>query len=276
MLQCSQNSSELLCLLLETSQRNLIMKVIGIIPARLASTRLPRKLLLDETGKTLLQHTWEAVREAESLGRLIIATDDEEIEAVAKSFGAEVVMTGDCSNGTERVAEAIENLNLSADIIVNIQGDEPEIDPQQIDLCVQSLSDHPECEMSTLANPLHDAAHVNDPACVKVVRADNGNALYFSRSPLPCSRDGSPEDWFTNATGNRESPWLQHIGLYAYREPFLKSFVNMPASTLENIEKLEQLRALQAGAQIHVSVVSHGSIGIDTPEDYAAFVKRVV
>ena len=251
------------------------MKVIGIIPARLASTRLPRKLLLNETGKTLLQHTWEAVRQAESLERLIIATDDVEIEAVAKSFGAEVVMTGDCSNGTERVAEAIGNLNLPADIIVNIQGDEPELDPQQIDLCVQSLIDHPECEMSTLANPLHDADHVNDPACVKVVLANNGNALYFSRSPLPHSRDCSPEDWFSNTGADQPSPWMQHIGLYAYREPFLKEFVKMPVSTLENIEKLEQLRALQAGAQIHVSVVSHCSIGIDTPEDYAAFVKRM-
>lgn len=251
------------------------MKVIGIIPARLASTRLPRKLLLNETGKTLLQHTWEAAQKTKSLDRLIIATDDKEIETIAKSFGAEVVMTGDCSNGTERVAEAINKLNLSADIIVNIQGDEPELDSQQIDLCVQSLIDYPECEMSTLANPLHDAAHVNDPACVKVVLADNGNALYFSRSPLPHSRDCNPEDWFANAEADQSSPWLQHIGLYAYREPFLKSFVKMPASTLENIEKLEQLRALQAGAQIHVSVVSHGSIGIDTPEDYAAFVKRM-
>ncbi len=251
------------------------MYVIGIIPARLASTRLPRKLLLNETGKTLLQHTWEAAQKAKSLDRLIIATDDEEIESVSKSFGAEVVMTGDCSNGTERIAEAIDNLNLSADIIVNIQGDEPEIDPQQIDLCVQSLNDHPECEMSTLANPLHDAAHVNDPACVKVVLANNGNALYFSRSPLPHSRDRSPEDWLTDTESIQSSPWLQHIGLYAYREPFLKAFVNMPVSVLENIEKLEQLRALQAGAQIHVSVVSHCSIGIDTPEDYAAFVKRM-
>ncbi len=251
------------------------MKVIGIIPARLASTRLPRKLLLNETGKTLLQHTWEAARKAKSLGRVIVATDDSEIEAAARSFGAEVVMTGDCSNGTERVAEAIVNMNLSADIVVNIQGDEPELDPLQIDLCVQSLIEHPECEMSTLANPLHDAAHVDDPACVKVVLDNNGKALYFSRSPLPHLRDCTPEEWFANANPDQISPWLQHIGLYAYREPFLKLFVQMPASTLENIEKLEQLRALQAGVQIHVSVVSHCSIGIDTPEDYAAFVKRM-
>ena len=184
-------------------------------------------------------------------------------------------MAGDCSNGTERVAEAIVNMNLSADIVVNIQGDEPELDPQQIDLCVQSLIEHPECEMSTLANPLHDAAHVDDPACVKVVLDNNGKALYFSRSPLPHLRDCTPEEWFANANPDQISPWLQHIGLYAYREPFLKLFVQMPASTLENIEKLEQLRALQAGVQIHVSVVSHCSIGIDTPEDYAAFVKRM-
>ncbi len=251
------------------------MRVIGIIPARLASTRLPRKLLLSETGKTLLQHTWEAARKAESLDRLVIATDDEEIEAVSKSFGAEVVMTGDCANGTERVAEAIDKLNISADLVVNIQGDEPELDAQQIDLCVQGLVDHPQCDMSTLANPLHDAAHVVDPACVKVVLADDGTALYFSRSPLPHLRDCSPEKWFADSAENRKSPWLQHIGLYAYREAFLKSFVKMPVSSLENIEKLEQLRALQAGTKIHVTVVSHCSIGIDTPEDYAAFVKRM-
>ncbi len=251
------------------------MKVIGIIPARLASTRLPRKLLLKETGKPLLQHTWEAARKAKSLGRVIIATDDSEIEATARSFGAEVVMTGDCSNGTERVAEAIVNMNLSADIVVNIQGDEPELDPQQIDLCVRSLIEHPECEMSTLANPLRDATYVNDPACVKVVLDNSGKALYFSRSPLPHLRDCTPEEWFATADPDQISPWLQHIGLYAYREPFLKSFVQMPASTLENLEKLEQLRALQAGVQIHVSVVSHCSIGIDTPEDYAAFVERM-
>lgn len=251
------------------------MKAIGIIPARLASTRLPRKLLLDETGKTLLQHTWEAARQATLLDRLVIATDDQEIESKAKSFGAEVVMTGDCSNGTERVAEAISKLDLHAEIIVNIQGDEPELDPQQIDLSVQALDEHPECEMATLANPLRDAAHVNDPACVKVVLASSGNALYFSRAPLPHSRDRSPEDWLTNPEPYSQSPWLQHIGLYAYRIDFLKAFVDMPPSPLENIEKLEQLRALQAGAQIHVSVVSHGAIGIDTPEDYAAFVKRM-
>ena len=251
------------------------MEVIGIIPARLASTRLPRKLLLAETGKSLLEHTWEATLKAKSLDRVVIAVDDPEIEKVAQDFGAEVVMTGECDNGAERVAEAVNKLGLSSEIVVNIQGDEPEIDPRHIDLCVQSLREHTECEMSTLANPINDAASVRDPACVKVVLATNGNALYFSRSAVPCSRDCTPEYWFENQSQYQPSPWLQHIGLYAYRYDFLNAFVKMPASPLEPIEKLEQLRALQAGAQIHVSVVSHCSIGIDTPEDYAAFVKRM-
>ncbi len=250
------------------------MAVLGIIPARLHSTRLPGKLLLSETGKPLIQHTWEAAVQAERLDDVVIATDSEEIAEVARQFGAAVAMTGECANGTERAAKAVEQLAKPFEMVVNVQGDEPEIDPQQINLCVQALQEHPECEMSTLANPIASLEQLQSPACVKVVLATNGHALYFSRAPIPCSRDVPSENWFLDPPVYHTNPWLQHIGLYAYRYHFLKVFVEMPVSPLENLEQLEQLRALQAGAAIHVTVVNHRSAGIDTPADYAGFVQR--
>lgn len=250
------------------------MKVLGIIPARLSSTRLPGKLLLQETGKPLIQHTWEAVTGSQLLDEIVIATDSPEIAAAAAQFGARVVQTGECANGTERAAEAIKRLGEAWDLVVNIQGDEPEIDPSHIDVCIQSLQKHPECEMATLANPLLNYAQLLDPGCVKVVRATNGQALYFSRAPIPHSRDLPAELWLEESHPYQQPPWLQHIGLYAYRVPFVQAFAQMPPSPLEAIEQLEQLRALQAGAAIHVAVVTHRATGIDTPQDYRDFVRR--
>ncbi|MCA8988401.1 MAG: 3-deoxy-manno-octulosonate cytidylyltransferase [Planctomycetaceae bacterium] len=247
---------------------------IGMIPARLESSRLPRKLVLTETGKPLIQHTWEAARQAQSLSELYIATDSEEIAETCRRFGAQVCMTGPCANGTERLAKAMTLQNLSAELVVNIQGDEPEIDPNQIDQVVQLLEQRPDCEMATLANPIRSVEQVLNPSCVKVVCASDGLALYFSRSPIPYSRDRTVEQIFADIRPGQSPPWMQHIGLYAYRAAFLQAFVAMPPGKLEQLEQLEQLRALQAGARIVVLPVSSYGSGIDTPADYAAFVTR--
>lgn len=249
------------------------MSVCGIIPARLASTRLARKMLLKETGMTMLEHTWRQCKQAKLLDQLIVATDSEEIKAEALAFGADVVMTGEEASGTDRIAAAVRNAGLTHDIVVNIQGDEPEMDPQNIDKAVERLQQYPDAEMSTLARPLLTRAELDAASCVKVVLAADGRALYFSRSPIPHYRDGSPDD-LLNATPPISSPWLLHLGIYCFRREFLLAVSKMPPSMLEQMERLEQLRALQAGAQIQVGITHVSAQGIDTPEDYAAFVER--
>lgn len=245
------------------------MRAVGIIPARLHSTRLPRKLLLAETGKPLVQHTWEAARQARSLAQVIVATDSLEIAAAAQRFGGRCEMTGEHPSGTDRIAEVARRCCSDADVLVNIQGDEPQIDPAQIDLLVRSLLEQPRAEMATLATPIRNGADRDSPSCVKVVCAQDGRALYFSRSMIPFCRDLDPDSLL-----EQDSPWLLHVGLYAYRREFLFRLTDLPPSRLEKLEKLEQLRALEAGATIQVAVVEHRSVGIDTPEDYARFVER--
>jgi 3-deoxy-manno-octulosonate cytidylyltransferase (CMP-KDO synthetase) len=259
------------------------MKVIGIIPARLKSSRLPRKLLLQETGKPLLQYAWEAACRSERLSEVIIATDSDEIARVAVAFGARVEMTGEHPSGSDRLAEVVQRVGDDADLVVNVQGDEPELDPRMIDRLVERMSEQPRFEMGTLACPIQSEAVLEDRGCVKVVTAADGRALYFSRLPIPCYRDGHPAELFGTPRGDSSggaaaaylhSPWLLHIGLYAYRPEFLLAFTRMPPSRLEQLEQLEQLRALEAGAAILVEVVSHRTVGIDTAADYAAFVER--
>lgn len=245
------------------------MKTYGIIPARLQSTRLPRKLLLNETGKPLLQYTWEAARRATQLSDLIIAADSLEILHAARQFGARCEMTGEHPSGTDRIAEVARRYCQDADILVNVQGDEPELNPQNIDLLVQLLKDHPEAEMATLATPIRSRNEWMANSCVKVVCGADGRALYFSRCPIPFARDADPETLLAN-----DSPWLLHMGVYAYRRDFLLSLTQLPPSRLEQLEKLEQLRALESGARIQVGIVEHRAVGIDTPEDYAAFCAR--
>lgn len=245
------------------------MTIQGIIPARLHSTRLPRKLLLNQTGKPLLQYTWEAARKARSLSGLIIAADDPEIQAIALGFGARCEMTGEHPSGTDRIAEVARRVCPEAEILVNIQGDEPELNPDHIDLLVNLLRDHPESEMATLATPIRSRAEWESSSCVKVVCGQNGNALYFSRCPIPFVRDRTPDELLAS-----DSPWLLHLGVYAYRRDFLLRLTQLPPSRLEQLEKLEQLRALESGAKIQVGIVEHRAVGIDTPEDYAAFVIR--
>ena len=245
------------------------MKIIGIIPARLHSTRLPRKLLLAESGKPLLQYTYEAARRAASLSEVIVAADSGEIAAAVRAFGGRCELTGEHPSGTDRIAEIARRLDASTEMLVNIQGDEPEIDPLLIDRLVETLAAHPQAQMATLAAPVTRREERDAPSCVKVVCADDGRALYFSRSTIPFVRDADPDTLLLE-----RSPWLRHIGLYAYRRDFLLRLTDLPPSPLEQLEKLEQLRALEAGAVIQVAVVEHHSVGIDTAEDYARFVER--
>ena len=239
-----------------------------IIPARLASTRLPRKLLLCETGKPLIQHTYEAASRATRTQGVCVAADHEEIAAAVRAFGGRVEMTDpNCASGTDRVAEVARQLDV--DLVVNVQGDEPEISPAAIDLAVQLLEENPAAEMSTLATPIRTREQLLDAACVKVVFDSAGRALYFSRSPIPCARE-----WRDELLTASPPYFFQHIGLYAYRREFLLRLAQMSRCELEKIENLEQLRVLYSGHSILVGVIDEPTIGIDTPADYRAFVKR--
>lgn len=240
-----------------------------IIPARLASTRLPRKLLLCETGKPLIQHTYESARRAARPSGVCVATDHQEIFDAVRAFGGEVEMTSpDAASGTDRVAE-VARRRPHVDIVVNVQGDEPEIAGRSIDLAIELLENNPAAMMATLATPIRRSAQLEDPACVKVVFDRDRRAMYFSRSPIPRARE------WDDSLLTAESPhFYQHVGLYAYRRDFLLQLAQMPPSPLEKIEKLEQLRVLEAGYSILVGVIDEPTFGIDTPEDYRAFVNK--
>lgn len=239
-----------------------------ILPARLASTRLPGKLLLAETGKTVLQHTYEAASRALLPSQICVAADGEEIAAAVIAFGGKVVRTDpDAASGTDRIAELAADMP-DVDIIVNVQADEPEITGEAIDRAITLLQQNLDVPMSTLATPLRSPDQLSDPACVKVVLDARGRALYFSRSPIPHDRERGQAALI-------DSPaYLQHVGLYAYRREFLLQIPHLPPSPLEELEKLEQLRVLSAGHAILVGIIDEPTIGIDTPEDYRAFVER--
>lgn len=258
------------------------MKIVVCIPARYDSTRFPAKVLAKDTGKYLIQHTYERACKAGLPQRVIIAADDARIVEAAKAFGAECVMTDPAhQSGTDRIAEAV--ADLDADIVVNVQGDEPEIDPDHIDLLGRLLVENPHVPMATLATPLRQAEQVADPNVVKVVvsslvagrsplddaiagGATAARAIYFSRSPIPYDRDKGGIGPAAN--------YLRHIGIYAYRRDFLLQLATLPQTPLEKLEKLEQLRVLENGYAILVGTVEHTAEGIDTPQQYAAFVKR--
>jgi 3-deoxy-manno-octulosonate cytidylyltransferase (CMP-KDO synthetase) len=244
------------------------MAIVAVIPARFASTRLPGKPLLTETGRPLIQHVVEAARRARRLDRVIVATDDERIATAVTTFGGECVMTrAEHPSGTDRVAEVAAGLP-EARIVVNLQGDEPEISGNAIDLVAAILENDASASMATLATLIHDESTYRDPSCVKVVRSAAGHALYFSRSPIPHHRGGVPD---SSPSGGIA---YLHLGIYAYRREFLLQLAAMPPSPLESIEKLEQLRVLEAGHRIAVGLVDEPSIGIDTPDDYRRFVER--
>ncbi len=232
----------------------------AVIPARYASTRLPGKVLLDRTGKPLVQHVFENVCRARQVDRVIIATDDQRIVDAVQGFGGEAVMTrSDHPNGTSRIAEVAGEIDSA--LIVNVQGDEPEIEPELIDLAIQTLKDSSSCVMSTLGSPFASDEDPSDPNIVKVVVDANGRALSFSRS-------------VTSSEGGQEDPPLKHIGLYVYRRDFLMKYVTLPATPLEQAESLEQLRVLEHGYDIAVAVAKVSSHGIDTPQQYDEFVQR--
>ncbi|HZZ72609.1 MAG TPA: 3-deoxy-manno-octulosonate cytidylyltransferase [Pirellulales bacterium] len=240
-----------------------------IIPARLASTRLPRKLLLSETGRPLIQHTYEAAGRAARPQGVCVAADHEEIAAAVRAFGGNVTMTSpDCASGTDRLAEVARRMP-HVEIFVNVQGDEPELAGTAIDLAVDLLEANPTAVMSTLATPIRALGPLRDPACVKVVFNAAGEALYFSRSPIPFARE-----WRDELLAAEPPHFYQHIGLYAYRREFLLSLAALPRTPLEKLENLEQLRVLESGHAIRVGVIDEPTIGIDTPADYAAFVQR--
>ncbi len=240
-----------------------------VIPARLASTRLERKLLLRETGKSLIQHTYEAAGRATRPSGVCVATDHPEVFDEVRSFGGEARMTSpEAPSGTDRVAEVARQMP-DVDIVVNLQGDEPELSGAAIDLAVGLLEQRPEAVMSTLATPIRTRQQLEDPACVKVVFDGSGRALYFSRSPIPHARV-----WDDGLLEARPPCFYQHIGLYAYRREFLLALSQMPPSRLERLERLEQLRVLEAGYAILVGAVEEPTFGIDTPEDYRRFVER--
>ncbi len=245
------------------------MKSWIVIPARLASTRLPRKMLLSETGKPLIQHTYEAASQARRPAGICVACDDEEIARAVRSFGGDARLTSPhAQSGTDRVAEIARSMP-DVDIFVNVQGDEPEISGEAVDLAVELLEKHPQASVSTVAAPLRNREALHDPACVKVVCDKDGYALYFSRSVIPHPREWSEEDLTA-----RPPCFLQHMGLYAYRRSFLLSVPNLEVPHLERLEKLEQLRFLYHGAKIVVGLVDSPTCGIDTPEDYRRFVER--
>ncbi len=230
--------------------------VTAIIPARWASTRFPGKPLVELCGKPLVQHVWERAGRAKLVGRVIVATDDMRIAEAAFAFGAEVALTSPRhATGTDRLAEVARKLKSSS-IIVNVQGDEPDIAPATIDRLVRALQGNPKLGMVTAANPVTDPADVHNPNVVKVVTDLAGRALYFSRSVIPHDRDG-----------RGGIKYLRHQGIYGYRRKVLLDFVKWKPTPLEEAEKLEQLRALEHGVAIGVMLIKRGSIGVDAPED---------
>ncbi len=241
------------------------MKTLAVIPARYASSRLPAKPLLRATGKYLIEHVYERAASCRNIDQVIVATDDARIESAVRSFGGQVMMTSpDHISGTDRVAEVAQQ--HEADIVVNLQGDEPLIEPDSLDFVADLLIRHQQASMATLATPLQSIEQYQNPNCVKVVVGDLGQALYFSRSPIPFVRDGAP------ALAHEPFQFFLHIGLYAYRREFLLKLAQSPPSALEQLEKLEQLRVLSMGQRIQVGMVAHATAGVDTPEDYARFV----
>jgi 3-deoxy-manno-octulosonate cytidylyltransferase (CMP-KDO synthetase) len=241
------------------------VKVVACIPARYGSTRFPGKVLAKDTGKFLIQHTYEQACLAKLPEKVIIAADDQRIANAAQSFGAECILTSpDHKSGTDRIAEAVADIDV--EIVINIQADEPEISPENIDFPAQLMPDYPDAQMATLAADFQTPEQIADPNLVKVITDAGAKAIYFSRSVIPYDRENQGAGPVTN--------YLRHVGTYAYRKEFLLKITALPQSRLEKIEKLEQLRPIENGFDILVGKVRHTSDGIDTPKQYAQFVKR--
>jgi 3-deoxy-manno-octulosonate cytidylyltransferase (CMP-KDO synthetase) len=236
--------------------------VAVVIPARYGASRLPGKPLAEIDGRPMIWYVWDKARRAETPSRVVVATDDARIAAAVRGFGGEAVMTSpDCASGTDRVAEAARA--MEEEVIVNLQGDEPMMHPSVIDAVAAPLAADPGLLMSTAALPQDDPEEYGRPSVVKVVVDGRGDALYFSRSPIPHYRDAG--------TGR----YRKHLGIYGYRRDFLFRVAALPPSRLEEAERLEQLRVLENGYRIRVVDVSHDSVGVDTPEDLKAVEGRL-
>ena len=237
-----------------------LVKIVGVIPARWGSTRFPGKCLTPICGKPLIQWVIERARQARKLEKLIVATDDGRIRNAATELGVEVVMTrSDHPSGTDRIAEALRD--VEADVVVNIQGDEPTIDPALIDELAHFLATNRDWDMATAAAAIKDTMDVQKASIVKVVWDHDGRALYFSRSAIPHLREKD------SGVMGRDPLYWRHIGIYAYRRGFLQKLVTTPPCLLEKVEKLEQLRALYLGCRMKVLRARDVGIGVDTPED---------
>ena len=238
---------------------------VVIIPARWGSTRFPGKPLVVLEGKPLIQWVYEAASRARKVRQVLVATDDSRIQQAVAGFGGTAVMTGDHPSGSDRIAEVART--LECEVVVNLQGDEPLTQPEQIDQLIEALHRHPEIPVATLKFPLTAESQVHDPNLVKVVTDSQGRALYFSRSPIPYARDGGGVGEAGGAAAAGPIRWYGHLGLYAYRKPFLMEYTRMPPTGLEQAEKLEQLRILENGYPILVLETEVHSPGVDCPED---------
>jgi len=235
------------------------MRTIAVIPARLESSRLPRKVLADIHGNPMLWHVWTRTKKATKLDDVIIATDSSEVFSLVKSWGGNSLMTSsDCQSGTERIASLAQQLD--ADYVINVQGDEPLVSYLLIDNLVQFCFEN-QCDLATAVYLLKSYEELINPNIVKVVRAENNRAIYFSRSPIPYTRDHSPENWINH------HEYYGHVGIYAYRREILEKYVKLPPSRLENIEKLEQLRFLDAGIEIQTILTDYHPIAVDVVKD---------
>lgn len=233
-----------------------MLKIVGIIPARLASKRFPKKVLADILGKSLLQRTYENALKCEVLDKVIIAADEPEVMAHVENFGGEAVMTGRHINGSDRVAEVVARDLEDAEIVVNIQADEPCLDPRVIDALVRELQEDSSAVMTTPITKIVNPAHIFDPSIVKCVFDENNRALYFSRAPIP----------FPQVTDTIHD-YYRHIGVYCFRAPFLLEYASLSKTRLQQIEDLEQLRVLEHGYPVHVCEVEDQMAGVDTLED---------
>jgi len=245
------------------------MKILGIIPSRYASTRFPGKPLADIKGKSMIQRVYEQSRKSKRLHEVIVATDDKRIFDHVLSFGGKVIMTSpEHQSGTDRCYETLTLCGQAYDAVVNIQGDEPFIDPQQIDTLCECLSGE-NVQLATLVRKTDDPSEIHNINRIKVVLDKNNHALYFSRAAIPFMKGTQPGEW------GAIRPYWMHIGIYGYRSETLKEITSLPVSGLEKAESLEQLRWLENGYRIKVAETTHESVSVDTPEDLEMMLRKI-
>ncbi|CAL8471994.1 g11536 [Coccomyxa elongata] len=248
------------------------LRVIGVIPARFQSARFPGKPLVSILGKPMVVHTWEQACKATTLQKVVVATDDERIASACRKAGAEVVMTSsECPNGTVRCHEAVTKLPGDYDVVINIQGDEPLIEPEIIDDTVRALQNSPDCVYSTACTPL-DHERVEQRTRVKCILDRHGHAIYFSRGVLPANKDGAVRPF---PAPFQQQPYLLHLGLACFDRAFLAEYCRMAPTPLMLMEDLEQLKVLENGYKIKVIVVEHNAHGVDEPEDVAVIEQKM-